>query len=76
MHILVFPKFFPDFDDPDEIIEVPVPPKPVPEIVNIENDDDNNSVIIPSTAVKAPNEIQVPPNTITVSHDKYKEIYL
>ena len=74
MHILVFPEFFPDVDDPDEIIEVPVPPKPVPEIVNIENDDDDNSVIIPSMAVKAPNEIQVPPNT--VSHDKYKEIYL
>ena len=62
-------KLFSDVDDdPDEIVEVPVPPKPVPEVVNLENDEGKNSVISPAVtvAVMAPNENHSPSSS-TVS---------
>ena len=43
--------------------------------MNIENDDnDDNSVISSATAVKAPNENQVPPNMVSRNIPKQKFI--
>jgi len=56
-------------DDPDEIVEVPVPPKPVPEVVNLENDEEKNSVISPAVtvAVMAPNENHSPSSSTSTA---------
>ena len=57
-----------DVDDLDEVVEVPVSPKPIPEVVNIENDS-NSVVISPAITVEAPNENQPPPNTVRESQN-------